>query len=190
VIAGHSGGGQFALRYAMASDAPDKLGLSTTYVVANADAMIYFDDLRPTAAAYPATAAAPGYALPPPANPFVPFADARNCGAFDNWPYGLQSRTGYSAPWTSEQLKKRLSARSVTNLLGGLDIFPIAGFDGTCPAMAQGPTRLARGIAFNKYLNEKYGAHHRTEVVLTCGHNDRCLFTAIAGFPLLFPKPQ
>jgi hypothetical protein len=56
--------------------------------------------------------------------------------------------------------------------------------------MAQGPTRLARGIAFNKYLNEKYGAHHRTEVVLTCGHNDRCLFTAIAGFPLLFPKPQ
>lgn len=120
----------------------------------------------------------------------MPFADARNCGTFDNWPYGLQNRTGYTARWTNEQLKRQLSTRSVTYLLGGLDIFPSAGFDGTCPAMAQGPTRLARSLAFDKYLNEEYGAQHGTEVVPTCGHNDRCLFTANAGLPLLFPKQR
>ena len=188
VIAGHSGGGQFALRYAMASDAPDKLRLPTTYVVANPDALVYFDGLRPTAAAYPA--AAPGYPLSPSADPFVSFADARNCAAFDNWPYGLRSRSGYTARVTDEQLKRQLSARPVTYLLGGLDVFPIEGFDGSCPAMAQGPTRLARSIAFDKYVNEKYGAHHKTEVVLTCGHNERCMFTSNAGLPLLFPKQE
>jgi pimeloyl-ACP methyl ester carboxylesterase len=181
VIAGHSGGGQFALRYAMASEVPDKLGLPTTYVVANPDALIYFDGLRPTAAAY---------ALPPPADPFVPFADVRNCATFDNWPYGLQSRSGYTARVTNEQLKQQLSGRAVTYLLGGLDLFPIAGFDGSCPAMAQGPTRFARGIAFGKYVNEKYGAHHKTEVVLTCGHDERCLFVSNAVLPLLFPKQE
>jgi hypothetical protein len=88
----------------------------------------------------------------------------------------------------NEQLKRQLSARHVTYLLGGLDIFTIAGFDGSCPAMAQGPTRLARGIAFAKYVNEKYGAQHKTVVVQTCGHDARCVFTVSAGLSLLFPK--
>jgi len=190
VIAGHSGGGQFTLRYAMANQTHDKLGVPITYVVSNPDALVYLDHLRPTAAAYPPIASAPGYVPTAPADLFVPFADARNCGTYDNWQYGLRNRTGYTARLTDEELKRQLSARPVSYLLGALDILPVAGFDNSCPAMAQGPTRFARSIAYSRYANERYQAQHKTIVVSTCGHNDRCMFTADAALPLLFPKQQ
>ena len=85
-------------------------------------------------------------------------------------------------------MKKQLAARPVTYLLGEIDILPLGGFDSSCPAMAQGPTRLARGQAFGAYVNQKYGAHHHTVVVPLCGHNARCMFTAEPALPILFPK--
>jgi hypothetical protein len=54
--------------------------------------------------------------------------------------------------------------------------------------MAQGPTRLARGLAYQRYVNEKLGAAHKTVVVPACGHNARCMFGAEVALPLLFPK--
>ncbi len=75
-----------------------------------------------------------------------------------------------------------------TYLLGELDILPLGGFDGSCPAMAQGPTRLARGQAFAKHANEKFGAKHTVTIVPLCGHNARCIFTSEAALPLIFPK--
>lgn len=188
VIAGHSGGGQFTLRYAMANQSHDKLGVTITYVVSNPDQFVYLDTSRPTAAAYPVAASAPGFVPSAPADRFVQFADARNCGTYNDWQYGLENRTGYTARLTDEQLRRQLSSRPITYLLGALDILPVAGFDDSCPAMAQGPTRFARGMAFGKYLTEKYGAKHNTIVVPNCGHNDRCMFTANDGFPLLFPR--
>ena len=117
------------------------------------------------------------------------FGDARNCTTYDNWPYGLKRRTGYSAKLTDDQLKKQLAARPVTYLLGELDTLPLAGFDSSCPAMAQGPNRLARGQAFANYVNRKYNAQHKAIVVPLCGHNARCMFTAEPALPILFPKP-
>jgi hypothetical protein len=76
----------------------------------------------------------------------------------------------------------------VTYLLGEIDILPLGGFDGSCPAMAQGPTRLARGQAFSKYVNQKFSARHALIVVPLCGHNARCMFTADPALPILFPK--
>ncbi len=54
--------------------------------------------------------------------------------------------------------------------------------------MRQGPTRLARGQAFGKYVDEQLGARHDIVVVQLCGHNARCMFTADSALPLLFPK--
>jgi hypothetical protein len=54
--------------------------------------------------------------------------------------------------------------------------------------MAQGPTRLARGQAFGKFVNQKLGAKHHVVVVPLCGHNARCMFTSEAALPLLFPN--
>ena len=193
VVAGHSAGGQFATRYAMVNQLHDRLGIPMTYVVVNPSSYTYPDSLRPTTSAIApnVAAAAPGYIPPrsskPPA-PFVPFADARNCTAFDNWPYGLQNRIGYSAKFSDEQLKKQLAARHTAYLVGELDILPLYGFDSSCSAMAQGPTRLFRGLAFGKYVNENYGAQHKTLVIPACGLSARCMFTAEPTLPLIFPK--
>jgi pimeloyl-ACP methyl ester carboxylesterase len=172
VVAGHSAGGQYVTRYEMANKVHDTLGVPVTYVVANPSSYAYLDTLRPSADGAE----------------FRPFSDARNCTTFDHWPYGLEGRTGYTAKLGDELLIKQLAARPVTYLLGEIDILPLGGFDSSCPAMAQGPTRLARGQAFVKYVNAKYGAQHKVTVVPLCGHNARCMFTADVALPIVFPK--
>lgn len=188
VVAGHSGGGMFVSRYQMSSKVHDKLGVTITYVSANPTSLAYLDAIRPTSAAYPVNAAGPGYILPPPSEAFTAFADAGKCPAYNSWPYGPQNRDGYTAPLSDVELKKQLAARPLTYLLGDLDILPLAGFDGSCQAMSQGPTRMARGLAFVKYVNEKLGAQHKVVIVPLCGHNTRCMFTADSALAALFPK--
>ena len=173
VVAGHSAGGQFVTRYQMATPLHDTLGIPITYVVSNPSSYAYLDSDRPAVGGTEVRA----------------FPDGRNCTTYDRWPYGLLNRGGYTGKIPDDRLKKQLAARPMTYLLGEIDILPLGGFDASCPAMAQGPTRLARGQAFGKYVNEKYGAHHTTTVVPLCGHNARCMFTAEVALPLLFPKP-
>jgi pimeloyl-ACP methyl ester carboxylesterase len=193
VVAGHSAGGQFVLRYEMSNQVHDSVGVPISYVVSNPSTYTYVDDMRPTLTALPKTvaAAAPGFmppapAVPPP--PFVPYVDAKNCAGYDNWPYGLKHRVGYASRLTEDELKKQLAVRPVTYLLGEVDILPLGVFDSSCPAMAQGPTRLARGLAFGKYVNEYQGANHTSVVVPFCGHSARCIFTSDVALPLIFPN--
>jgi pimeloyl-ACP methyl ester carboxylesterase len=173
VVAGHSAGGQYVTRYAMANQVHDALGIGVTYVVSNPSSYAYLDAARPSGER----------------SELGPFGDSRNCTTYDQWPYGLQNRGGYAAKVTDEQLKKNLAARPVTYLLGELDTQPLAGFDSSCPAMAQGPNRLARGQAYARYAKDKYGAAHKLVVVPLCGHNARCMFTAEPALPILFPQP-
>ena len=172
VVAGHSAGGQFVTRYEMANKVDGTIGVPVAYVVANPSSYAYPDGGRPAAE-----------------GSFGPFPDARNCTTYNRWPYGMESRTGYTADISDEQLKSQLAARPVTYLLGEIDILPLGGFDSSCPAMAQGPTRLARGQAFHKLLVENLKARHKLTVVPICGHNARCMFTAEIALPIIFPKP-
>jgi hypothetical protein len=172
VVAGHSAGGQYVTRYEMANKVHDTLGVPVSYVVSNPSSYAYLDSSRPAADA----------------KEFRNFGDGRNCTTYDHWPYGLQGRTGYTAQIPDEVLKKQLAARPVVYLLGEIDILPLGGFDGSCPAMAQGPTRLARGQAFGSYVSQKYGAKHTVTVVPLCGHNARCMFTSDPALAVLFPK--
>ena len=168
VVAGHSAGGQFVNRYEMSNQVHDTPGVAITYVVSNPSSYAYLDAARPVQ------------------------EGIATCKNYDNWPYGLQGRTGgytVKEKETDEQLKKQLAARPVTYLLGEIDILPLGGFDSSCSAMTQGPTRLARGQAFGKYVNEKYSARHTTTIVPLCGHNARCMFTSELALPILFPKP-
>jgi pimeloyl-ACP methyl ester carboxylesterase len=173
VVAGHSAGGQFVTRYEMANQVHDKIGVLVTYVVANPSSYAYLDSTRPA----------------PSGKEFRAFNDARNCTTYDRWPYGLKDRAGYVGKIADDQLERQLAARPTTYLVGELDTLPLAGFDSSCPAMAQGPTRLARGEAYVKYVNQKFGAKHEALVVPLCGHNARCMFTAEPVLPILFPKP-
>ena len=174
VVSGHSAGGQFVTRYEMSSKVHDTLGVRVTYVVSNPSSYAWPDAMRPVE----------GGAS------FRPFRDGRNCTTYDRWPYGFENRgAGYTGSIPDEQLKKQLAERPTTYLLGELDVMPVGGFDSSCPAMAQGPTRRARGEAFAKYVNEKYGAHHKVVIVSLCGHNARCMFTSDQALPILFPAP-
>jgi predicted esterase len=172
VVSGHSAGGQYVTRYEMANQVHDQLGVSITYVVSNPSSYAYLDPERPGGTN----------------NELRAFGDGRNCTTYDTWPYGLKNRTGYTGKIADDQLRKQLATRPVTYLLGEIDILPLGGFDSSCPAMAQGPTRLARGQAFGNYVNEKYKAQHKVVVVPLCGHNARCMFTAEVALPILFPK--
>ena len=156
----------------IANQVHDKLGVPIIYVVSNPSSYAYLDPERPAGAN----------------SELRPFGDARNCTTYDNWPYGLKNRSGYTAKISDDQLKRQLASRSVTYLLGELDILPLGGFDSSCPAMAQGPTRLARGQTFASYVNTKYKAQHKAIVIPLCGHNARCMFTAELALPILFPK--
>jgi len=173
VFAGHSVGGGFTTRYEMANQVHDGLGVPVTYVVANTSSYTYLDANRPLEGK----------------PEFGSFRDRANCTTYNRWPYGLNERAGYSARLNDEQLRKQLAGRPVVYLLGELDTTPLAGFDTSCPAYAQGPHRLGRGQAFVSYIKEKYGAQHRAIVVPLCGHNARCMFTADVALPVLFPKP-
>jgi len=186
VVAGHSSGGQFVGRYQMVNRVHEELGVKVSYLVSNPGAYTYLDNLRPTASAIPPNVSSAvagfiplGAAKPPP--PYVPYADARNCTTYDAWPYGLNNRVGYSAASTDDQLKKQVVSRPTTFL-------PLVNFDISCAAMAQGSSRLARGLAFGRYVRENYGAQHKTIVVEGCGHNTRCMLASDAALPLLFPR--
>ena len=192
IVAGHSAGGQFVIRYEMTNRVHDSVHVPIAYVVGNPSAYPYVDAQRPTISALPSSisAAAPGFAPPTsskPPPPFAPFADSANCSGYDVWPYGLRNRVGYAARLSENQLQTQLTQRPVTYLLGEVDVLPLGVFDTSCPAIAQGPTRLARGLAFGRYVNEKLGAHHDTIVVPFCGHSARCLFTADVALPLILP---
>jgi hypothetical protein len=163
VVAGHSAGGQFVNRYEMSNKVHETLGVPVKYVVANPSSYAWIDSTRPATV-------------------------AEACANFDRWPYGFENRSGYAARVSDEDLKKQLASRPTTYLLGEIDILPLGGFDSSCSAMRQGPTRLARGQAFGKYVDEKLGAKHEIVVVDLCGHNARCMFTAEKALPILFPK--
>jgi hypothetical protein len=181
VVTGHSAGGQFVSRYVAASRAEPGVGVPVKYVVANPSSYLYLDDRRLAA----------GGACSEKGNcsaEFRPFSGARKCPGFNQWRYGMEKRTGYAAAIPDEDLRRRLVARDVTYLLGEFDTLPVYGFDSSCPAMAQGPTRLARGVNYWNYLKSKYGATHKLVIVPACGHNGRCIYTAPVSLPVLFPR--
>jgi pimeloyl-ACP methyl ester carboxylesterase len=193
VIAGHSAGGQLANRYAMANQVHGLPGVSLTYVVANPSSYAWPTALRPL----PTGNADPATADKEPLGPngdkvnaeftFGPF-DSTRAPSFNRWPAGLEQIEGYAARFSAAQLVKQMVERPTTYLWGQVDVLPLSGFDSSPRGMAQGPTRRARGEAFFKYLTETLGAKHTALVVTGCGHNDRCMFTADAVLPVLFPK--
>jgi len=195
VVAGHSAGGQFANRYEMSNKVHDSLGVPMTYVVANPSSYAWPDAVRPLPQgdADPATAKdawnqRDETPLPPHTNyTFGPF-DAAKAPGYNRWPAGLENRTGYTAATSDAQIKKQLVERPTTYLLGQVDTLPLGGFDASPNAMAQGPTRRARGEAFFKYITDTLGAKQSLIIVPECGHNDRCIYTTNIVFPAIFPK--
>lgn len=194
VVAGHSAGGQVATRYAMTNKVHGTIpGVAISYVVANPSSYAWPSSLRPL----PTGTADPTDAYKEALGPnqekvnadftFGPF-DSTKAPRYDRWPAGLRDRNRYAAGMSDAQLRKQLAERPTTYLLGQVDVLPLGGFDSSPSAMAQGPTRRARGEAFFKFVTDSLGAHHRAIIVPECGHNDRCIYTTDVVFPVIFPR--
>lgn len=179
IVSGHSAGGQFVHRYAAANQVDGKLAVRMRYVVANPSSYLYLDDTR---LPFGASCTAEGKCT----ENFVRYPDAENCTSYNRWHYGLEQKSGYAASVSDENLRRQLLSREVVYLLGDLDTLPLAGFDASCPAMAQGPHRLARGLNYWSYVKAKFNAGHKLVIVPFCGHNGRCMYTADVALPVLF----
>jgi pimeloyl-ACP methyl ester carboxylesterase len=179
VLAGHSAGGQFVQRYAVAGRAPTMLshhGIHTRFVVANPSSYLYFDARRPTE------------------HGFAPFPQTR-CRGFDHYKYGLEAPNAYVAAQTPQALMGHYARQQVIYLLGTLDADAAHPFlDRSCAAEAQGPTRLARGQAYYQYLplvlgHEVVQRQHRT-LVEGVGHDHQSMFQSPCGVAWLFANGQ
>ena len=190
VVAGHSAGGQFVARYAMANRVDGTLAVPISYVVANPSSYAWPDATRPLPKGdgAPANAAAAWNEETPHTDySYGPF-DAAKAPDYDRWPFGLEARTaGYTAKMSDAQLKRQLASRDITYLFGQVDVLPLGGFDDSPGAMAQGPTRRARGEAYVKYIAATLGAKPKVMIVPECGHNDRCVYTTDTVLPVIFP---
>jgi hypothetical protein len=71
--------------------------------------------------------------------------------------------------------------------VGALDTTLDGGLDMSCPALAQGNSRVARAQAFVRLVTEKYKVPQRLMLVRGCGHEERCVFTSDLALPLLVP---
>jgi pimeloyl-ACP methyl ester carboxylesterase len=175
VLAGHSAGGQFVQRYAATGRAPAMLsrhGIHTRFIVANPSSYLYFDAQRLTE------------------HGFARFPQTR-CRGFDQYKYGLEAPNAYVAAQTPQALMSHYARQQVIYLLGTLDADAAHPFlDRSCAAEAQGPTRLARGQAYYRYLSVVLGheALQRQHRVLVegVGHDQRGMFQSPCGVAWLF----
>jgi pimeloyl-ACP methyl ester carboxylesterase len=178
VIAGHSGGGQVAQRYAVVARgeaAAASRGIALRYVIANPSSYVYFDEQRPDAS-----------------GAFVKF-DAAACPDFNHWKYGLANLPAYvnagRAPQTNAELEAAYVKRDVVVLLGSDDCDPMhPALDRSGAARAQGEHRLARGRAYARYMAMKYpvGLQHRTLEVANVGHDAHGIFSSAQGLGAVF----
>lgn len=192
VVAGHSAGGQFASRYGMANRMHGNPGVAMSYVVANPSTYAWPTGVRPTTAGNADSVTANREALGPngmKVNADFTYAafDVTKVPAYNQWPAGLEKRSGYTKDMTDDQLRKQLVERPTTYLFGQVDILPLGGFDSSPVAMTQGPTRRARGEAFVKFISDSLGARPNAMIVSECGHNDRCVYTTKEVLPVIFP---
>jgi hypothetical protein len=178
VIAGHSGGGQVAQRYAVVArgDAPlISRGITPRYVIANPSSYVYFDDMRPTASGE--------FAAVEPAS----------CPNFNHWKYGLVDLPAYAhvngVPPSNETLEAAYLERDVVLFLGGDDCDPQhPALDRSCAALAQGRHRLERGRAYMRYMAMRHPTafKHRTFVIPGVGHDAFGIYSSAEGIAAVF----
>lgn len=170
VIAGHSAGGQYVQRYAVARR--DVAGMPpVSYVVANPSSVVYLDARRPV----------PGsltdFAVPAPSK----------CEPNRNG-YGLEQPNSYFKRDSAAAQIERYRARRVTYLAGDADTDPNSpSLSRTCAAMAQGPMRFARLTAFANYMKTFYAPNnHSYAVVPGVGHSAARMLTSPQAIAAMF----
>lgn len=180
VVTGHSAGGQFTQRYAIATavdEAPEAAGVDFRFVVLNPSSYLYLDPYRWD-----------GVGVPPAIDFAVP--SGTGCDAESNeYKYGLDGvPTGHYVEAHLDAVPAAYLGRDVTYLLGEADTLQDSDLDTSCPAMLQGAHRLERGEVFAAYLDARFPAQdHALVTVPGVGHSQSAMYGSPAGVGVLFP---
>lgn len=169
VIAGHSGGGQFAQRYAATSRIEEsRPGLRFRYVVANPNSYMYLNQWRRSATG----------------SFFIP----TGCSGYNEYKFGLENRNPYTSQVTDAEILAQYPRREVIYLLGDADTdVNDPDLRQECPYSLQGPQRLARGTNFYQHiLRYLPGNYHRRMVVPGVGHDRYGMYNSMQGATALF----
>jgi hypothetical protein len=158
-FAGHSAGGQFVQRYAMigAGIQWQATGVTYRYVVANPSSYAYLGPERELGTYFPVWGVPTR--CPDGSDPTTTLA------GYDHWRYGVD-RTGeipYVRQYSDAIVRSTYQTRSVVYLAGELDVNTKDGFDDTCAAMVQGPTRRSRAYRYFAHM-ERLFPNHRHQV--------------------------
>ncbi len=160
-IVGHSAGGQFAQRFAMTNNDPDRIRI----LCCNPSSYAYPDIHRWDGTAY----TDPGIIT---------------CPTYNDWKYGLSNlaSVSYVNSIGAVALKSRLEASNVLYLAGANDNVADSFLDTTCPAAAQGANRLERAVRYYGYLGQVYGSgiysRHHFNIVANVGHTSWAMLTS------------
>ena len=172
-LAGHSAGGQFTQRYALAAKgSPANL----VYVVVNPGTLAYLNAYRPSGSVN-----TPSFSIP------------RDCSGYDNYKYGLTNKnsTPYLQSMSNQQLITQYLARNVTYLIGQDDIYHDEGLNTSCKAQKQGDNRYERSKYFFAHLNKYFANNrHRLFEVPNVGHSSSGMYGSEQGLASLFPVNQ
>jgi poly(3-hydroxybutyrate) depolymerase len=185
IVTGLSAGGQLTERYAETNEIDPVSGVALEYIVLSPSSYAYLD---PDRLADGATCSAEGGC----SGAFTPYWDASSCSAYDQYPYGLEGRSGYVAVPSAHDLEAHYVARDVTLTVGSEDTLANAAgtdMDTSCEANAQGIDRVARAVDFWNRVNARFGAHHPLIVVPGCMHSETCMYFSPELRNLLFPAP-
>jgi pimeloyl-ACP methyl ester carboxylesterase len=175
VVAGFSGGGQLAHRYAATNNREGNLsGIQMRYVVASPSSYLYLDNRRPysdesegvgvpyVCAGFPCT----WYPRPG-------FYSAPMCPlSYNQWKYGLEDLNNYAGAVGVATIRQRLTSRNVIVLIGTEDNTDSNDLDTSCPAMLQGPNRYDRAHRLIDYLDERFPTHRHWLIEVVGAHHD------------------
>ena len=170
VLAGHSGGGQAVQRYAVVGTAAARIaaqGIHVRFVIANPSSYLYFTDYRPG-------------------------PHSSSCNNWDRWKYGTRGAPEYvklSASHTWAKMEADYAAADVIYLMGDEDTDPNQkDLDVSCAGEAEGPTRLARGESYYKYLQSRHpeGWGQRLWLVNGVAHSGPKMVESPCGVKALF----
>jgi hypothetical protein len=185
VIAGHSGGGQFTNRYAVANTFDTEAvrqRVRIRYIVANPSTYVYLTDER----FVPGTQQQPRFAAPT-------AEQVEACSNYNSYGTGLENidRVPYLARVGAEQMRKQYAEREVVYLLGGADNDPNnSSLARGCNAMMQGEQRLERGTIYFEKIRHMYGpsieARHSFFVVPGVAHNAGRMWASDVGVRAIF----
>jgi hypothetical protein len=179
VLAGFSGGGWLAQRYAALGHGGQALGqrgVALRYVVSSPSSYVYFSADRPAAG-----------------GGFGPFAGTAACPNYNLWPYGLSGGlpryvTAAAAAGAST-VERRYGGLDLAYLVGGADNDPNHWeLDKSCAGEAEGPDRLARAMNFFAYMRARDAGVLKQSFATApgAGHDEKTVFGSPCGRALLF----